>query len=279
MVLHFPIPKRTATPTSTSGVTASTAYLNYGSLYYRIASGTDVIKGVVDFNFSGANFGNISVPLPHNGTWLVSAEWVDYYNGPSFVGADLVNVAGSTNFNLQLGNIYYYGCAYQDLGDANSCTNGYYGDLFTFDSGTIGFTGQGGTGGDIQVLYDVTTPTEYLAAASGSKAKFAYLGTGDFVDFTDIPSGAKYFADTQKAKAAAGLASSAMASNDVYVVELSSTSHVWIQVNYVNYCGSGGYLAIRFRVNTQGYPYMKFQQTTFGLANCVNLYYYGGGGG
>jgi hypothetical protein len=276
LTLSFPVPPKPTPSASKRGVSAKDVGLSVGILRYRIASGTEVVTGAVNVNY-GVAVGTISIPLPHNGTWLVSAEWFDNGSYPRFIGADQVDVAGATQFTLLMGDITLYGCSYASIADTSYCSPYQY-DIFTFDTDTYGYSTNNDTG-DIKVLYDAASSSSYIASGNGTPLKVAYLGTGFFVDSTVIPPGVTYYADTQQAKAAVlGSSNSAMAYGDVYAIELSPTYHVWVQIEGPYYC-TGGYIYLHFRVNKQGASYMKYDATTYGATNCLNEYYYPGGGG
>ncbi|HVZ81286.1 MAG TPA: hypothetical protein VHE12_10910 [bacterium] len=282
LVIAFPVPK-TVSPAlknrSRSGVPSpkSALPLSYGTFEYNISAGSEAVTGFVDISY-GVTMGTVSIPLPHNGTWLVSAEWLEYGN-PRFIGADQAVVNGTTNLNLQMGDVTLYGCSYDYLADPNSCYSTYSGDIFTFDSGFIGYSTNLDTG-DIQIVYDQNNGTETMTSPSGASHGFAYLGTGDWLNYTQIPSGTVYYADSEAAKTAIlGAGNGGMAYGDVYAIQISPTSHVWLQITGDYNCGSGDEVYFGFRVNTQGYSYMKYEATSYGKANCTNETYSGGGGG
>jgi hypothetical protein len=104
------------------------------------------------------------------------------------------------------------------------------------------------------------------------------LGNGDWVNYTQIPAGTVYYADTETAKTAAlGAGNGAMGIGDVYVVQISPTYHAWVQVTYSYACGTGADTDIDFRVNSHGYQFMKYDATTYDQNNCQNLIFGGGG--
>src|SRR5262245_47325287 len=73
-------------------------------LKYRVASGSEVFSGSVSLSQLGSTAGPINIPLPHDGQWLVSAEWVNFVgNIPFYIGADVATVAGNTPFTLRMG--------------------------------------------------------------------------------------------------------------------------------------------------------------------------------
>jgi hypothetical protein len=173
---------------------------------------------------------------------------------------------------LGMADISGSGCSYSYLDDTTSC---YYGsDLLAFDSHLTSQSTNGGVG-DIQAFFDATNGTGYLAAAPGGTAKFAYLGNGDWVNFTEIPSGTTYYTDTEAAKNAAG-AGIAMSTNDVYLVELAPSYHVWVYINYLYSC-TGVEVSLTYRVNSQGFDYMEYDTTTYDRNYCTNLCYSCGG--
>jgi hypothetical protein len=88
------------------------------------------------------------------------------------------------------------------------------------------------------------------------------------VDYTSIPAGTKFYADSLAAKQAAEGAGSTMENYDVYAVKLSSGAIAWFQVFYTSVDPTYRYVEIIFRVNNQGLSYMKFDQTSCGLSNC-----------
>jgi len=114
------------------------------------------------------------------------------------------------------------------------------------------------------------------ASLTGSvTAAFIYLGTGNWVDFVDIPTGATLYQDSLTAKQAVMGASAVMAPNDVYAVKLSATNTAWIQVQtVVNSVGPS--VQFLYRLNRHSYPYLKFDVTAYGDMNCntsgVTLY-------
>lgn len=277
LTISFPIPNASSKAASKllhRNVKANSAVnLTNGLFEYRISTGSESISGSVTIS-SSVTIGTVSIPLPHNGTWLVSAEWFDYGTYPHLLGADQVEVYGLTNMLLEMGDITLTGCSYDYFTDPGC---GYYGDRFVFDSAQVGFSTNGDPG-DIQFKYDPTLGTEYITTPTGTSASFAYLGNGDWVNYTQIPAGTVYYADTETAKTAVlGSGNGIMTVNDVYVVQLSPTYHVWIQIPYTYPCGSGAEADIDFRVNSQGYTYMKYDATTYDKINCQNLNYGGSG--
>lgn len=302
LMLNFPVPSAEDAKAAVAranaqggvqarGVQARDVYLVYGTLKYRISSGTEVVSGAISVDY-GTPVGTVAIPLPHNGTWLVSAEWFDYGYYPRFVGADQVEVAGTTQATLAMGDVTLSSCSYASIGDLGGAC--YYQDLFTFDTAFFGISTNGDTG-DIKAAYDAVSGSEYFTTPGGTSLSFAYLGTGDWVNYTSIPNGLTYYPDTVQAKAAVvgtnflipsvkgramGPYSTGLNYYDVYLVQLSPTYHVWLQVLGGPYgCGSGAYTYFGFRVNKHGDSYMKYDSTTYGAANCRNLPYYGGGGG
>jgi hypothetical protein len=274
--LSFPVPKastKTLKGARPRGVKASEVDLSNGVFEYKISAGSEAVTGSISIS-SSVTMGTVNIPLPHNGTWLVSAEWLDYGSYAHFVGADQVVIYGLTNMVLPMGDVTLYGCSYNYFTDPGC---GYYGDRFVFDSAQVGFSTNGDPG-DIQFKYDSAIGTEYITTPNGTSLSFAYLGNGDWVNYTEVPAGTVYYADTETAKTASlGAGNGAMAVNDVYVVQLSPTYRVWVQVSYTYVCGSGAEADIDFRVNTLGYTYMKYDTTTYDKTNCQNLIFGGGG--
>ncbi len=138
--------------------------------YYLVADGQAPVTGVILYN-SGSDVGNIYINLPKAGNWLVSGEWFYVYNPnagsknpggvavksgsklvisgladyPEFVGADVVNVQGTTSFTLNMEDIGYqeYNCYQANLTDATDCDYnlggappllGSWPDFYSFDS-------------------------------------------------------------------------------------------------------------------------------------------------
>ncbi len=144
----------------------------------------------------------------------------------------------------------------------------------------------GGTG-DIQALFDVTTFSTYLASVqipfvgagppptpAPAPSIFTYLGNGDLVNFPVIPAGAVYYPNSLLAKAAVvGSAAATLAGDDIFVVKVPSTNGIaWVQVSAPSFtCAvapSSALLTFTFIYNNEGLNYMKFDQTTYGKANC-----------
>ena len=246
--------------------------------YCLVLDGLAPIKGSIDFN-SGSDLGNVIIPLPKAGNWLVAAEWFQLYDPnagvvtprasvsatlqeyPEFAGADRVSVQGTTGFALNMEDFAYngYNCYNPYLADYGYeiCIGnfGYYNGYY-FDSGY--FTGDGT--GDIQAAYDSVTGSEYLTSGNSvvpsivsktsveTPVMFVYLGNGDLVNFPSVPENAVYYPTTQEARAAvAGPGNGAMAGGDIYVVKGVMTAagtnggKVWIQVgsSYPYYCTGG----------------------------------------
>jgi hypothetical protein len=259
-----------------------------GTLEYCLtAPGETPIKGSIDYA-SGSDVGTVTIPLPKAGVWIVAAEWLYTGDGiiPEFAGADAVTVQGETNFSLNMEdfNNVGYSCYYAMLADQgyNFCGGSSYYDTYAFDSAAYSASANAGLG-DILAAYNSPVTSEYLTAplSSNPPVKFAYLGTGDLVNFATVPEDAVYYDTTLEAKAAVvGSAPSTMASYDVYVVKGvvtpgGSVGKAWLQVETYSpsYCvggssGAGGYVGFWFIYNKEGYNYMKFDETTYGHANC-----------
>jgi hypothetical protein len=237
------------------------------ALEYRIASGSEVLSGSVSLNQLQSTAGPLNIPLPHDGQWLVSAEWINLGTTPLDIGADQATIVGSTPFNLELGTLNQV-CYKASMADPAS-TSG-FNDLFTFDTDISRSSTIAGPQADVQCLMntDPTYPSLYFQPAAGPAPEFAYLGTGDWVNYTDIPSSAVFYNDSQAAKRAALGPTAVMAVNDVYVMKLSPTTIAWIQVNQVSNLAPATSAVFFFRVNRQGLPYLKFDVTTYGNANC-----------
>lgn len=225
--------------------------------YCLVTEGAAPIRGTVDFN-SGSDLGNVVIPLPKGGNWLVAAEWFQVYTScscsvapsvatkatsgpqeyPEFAGADRVMVQGTTNFTLNMEDFdyngyycYYPGSYFSGLADYGYevCTDNFsFPNGYSFDNGI--FTSDGT--GDIQAAYDSVSGSEYLTAgnplvpsiagkvALGSSVKFAYLGNGDLVNFPTVSDSAVFYSSTQEARAAvAGAGNGGMAAGDIYVVK------------------------------------------------------------
>ncbi len=289
------------TPSSSGGVPNPSA----GALeYYLATAGETPVTGVITFT-SGSDVGNIFINLPKAGVWVVSAEWfqlnslttagvkkavsakltVPGYSSasPEFVGADEVNVQGTTSFTLSMEDIGYDedSCYTTTITDNTDCevTLG-FGDLYSFNSGVTSDSTSLGTG-DVQALFDQTTLSTYLAgpvsqdvAISPAPSIFTYLGNGDLVDFPLIPSNAVYYPNTLQAKTAAvGSAAATLAANDIFAVKvLSTNATAWVQFTPENNCGitlpGSTQLYFWFVYNNQGLNYMKFDQTTYGATYC-----------
>jgi hypothetical protein len=94
------------------------------------------------------------------------------------------------------------------------------------------------------------------------------LGTGNWVDYVDIPSGAIFYNDSLTAKQAVMGATAVMAQYDVYAIKLSSTNTAWIQVQTVVNVGAT-YVQFDYRLNRHGFSYLKFDVTAAGNASTV----------
>ncbi|HTC20524.1 MAG TPA: hypothetical protein VK859_06745 [bacterium] len=262
--------------------------------YYLAADGEAPVTGVILFD-SGSNVGNFFINLPKAGNWLVSGEWfslsvpeegvkkvksqlvVPGLNAsPEFVGADMVNVQGTTSFTLNMEDIASTesNCYNGNITDPLSCDFGTnWLDLYSFNSGTASDSQEDGTG-DIQALFDpVTTNTTYLGSDTG--ATYDYLGNGDLVNFPVVPSNAVFYPDTVAAKTAVvGSAAASITTNDIFAVKVPSTNAlVWLQIWIDNVCGSetelnSSLIQFWFVYNNEGSNYMKFDQTANGAANC-----------
>lgn len=305
-VLHLTVPSKIQSllfKSKTGNPTASTTAPLGGEValeYYLSAEGQAPVTGVLFFA-DGSQMGNIYLNLPKAGTWLVAAELFSVSNpligaknpsaklvlpglvaNPEFVGADIVDIQGTTSFTLNMEDIdsgTESGCYNGIITDLTDCDYNLGGvswqDLFTFDSGaSAASTVVGLTTGDILASFDAATNSTYLGSPSGG-ASFAYLGNGDLVNFPQVPSGAAFYPDTISAKTAvAGAASAAITVNDIFVVKIpSQNAMVWLQVwinNNVCTAGPGGSSLMQFWFvyNKENLDYMKFDQTTYGLFNC-----------
>ena len=271
--------------------------------YYLSTDGQSPVTGVIMLD-DGSQLGSIFINLPKAGVWLVSAEYFVVSNpsvgsknpksqlvipglnaSPEFVGADEVDIEGTTSFTLNMEDIGSNAgegtCYNGNMTDATDCeffpTLPWY-DLFTFDTLTfadsLAVTLLPLPTGDIQALYDpVTTLSTYLGSPIGGT--FAYLGNGDLVNFPIVPTGTTFYANTLSAKGALlGAASAAIAINDVFVVKIpSQNAMVWVQPwidNNTCTGGPGGSTLIQFWFvyNHENLNYMKFDETAYGRANC-----------
>jgi len=234
--------------------------------HYRAASGPDVFSGSVSLNQLPSINGPVNIDLPHDGQWLVSAE-LTTATTPLYIGADLATVSGTTTFPLELGNL---NTACYSVSIANPGSNAGVPDLLTFDTAVTAYSP--GTG-DIQALLGATSM--YLQTYPTARPAFAYLGNGTWVDFTDIPTGTVFYNDSLTAKQALLGATAVMAAGDVYAIQLSATNTAWIQVMDELNIGAT-YTHFLYRLNRHGYPYLKFDVTAYGNANCntsgINLY-------
>jgi hypothetical protein len=265
--------------------------------YYLAADGEAPVTGVILFD-SGSNVGNVFIDLPKAGNWLVAGEWFSLSNpnagvkktrsklvvpglnaSPEFVGADMVNVQGTTAFTLNMEDIgdNESSCYNSNLTDPSSCDyvtlGGAWYDLYSFNTGTFSASVSAGATGDVQALYDpVTTLSTYLGSDTG--ATYVYLGNGDLVNFPVVPANAVFYPDTVAAKTAVvGSAAASIAVNDIFAVKIpSANAMVWLQVWIDNNaCGGPPYSSFMqfwFVYNNEGLNYMKFDQTANGAANC-----------
>ena len=281
--------------------------------YYLTTDGEAPVTGTIVYN-SGSYVGNIFINLPKAGNWLVSGEWFDlsilnggvkkptsklavpgFISAPEFVGADMVNVQGTTSFTLNMEDIGVgggeYTCYQSNLTDPTSCDyvtlGGAWYDLYSFNSGLFQDSTTGGTG-DMEAMYDpVTTNSTYLSATNTPyfgagppppppplPSIFTYLGNGDLVNFPVVPSNAKFYPDTIAAKAAVvGSAAASITVNDIFAVKVPSTNAlVWLQV-WIDNNACGGptnstFMQFWFVYQDEGLNYMKFDQTANGAANC-----------
>src|SRR5208282_3020364 len=84
-VLELVIPSKflNAVPSSKLakiGAKASVPDSGQGVLeYYQVADGQAPITGQISYS-SGSEVGNVIIPLPQSGNWVVSAEWFYVYN-------------------------------------------------------------------------------------------------------------------------------------------------------------------------------------------------------
>jgi len=298
------------TASSTKKTNASNALpdTSMGRLkYYITTADQSPVTGLLDFG-SGSEVGTITIPLPKDGKYLVSAEWFYIYNPslggakplssvnaavptstfvevPEFVGADAVTVQGTTSLVLDMEDIGYseYSCYSNYLTDPSNCDYtpvlAYY-DLYSFDSGVLSSSLTGGAG-DIQASFDATTSSTYFSSPVPGASPvpiYTYLGNGDLVNFPSLPAGAVFYPDTLQAKTAVlGSASSVLALNDVFVVKVPSTNGIaWVQISGQSFdCAappSSALIRFWFIYNSQGLNYMKFQQTTNGNINCNQNY-------
>ena len=248
--------------------TNPSSQFNLGAVFkYRVSSGSDAVTGSVDLTALGGITGTINIPLPYDGHWLVSGEWVNLGVTPLFIGADLAQVQGSTPFDLELGQTNTP-CYKVNLADVAAIPA--YPDLYTFDT-NVSASSTLTSAGDIQCLLNPgpSNPSLYFQAGGGSSAKFAYLGNGDWVNFTQAPSsGGVFHGDSLSAKRAALGSSAVMEVNDVYLVELSSSVRAWLQVQQVTNLAPATSVTFDFRLNRHGYTYLKFDVTAYGDANC-----------
>ncbi len=302
-VLHLTVPSRVqsllfknapATITAQNAVPMS----GQGALeYYLVTDGAAPVTGVLLFS-DVSQIGSIYINLPKAGTWLVAAELFSVSvpsvgirrpsaqlvlpglnSTPEFVGADKVDIQGTTNFTLNMEQIYNqtegtcYNGTLTDPTDCDYLLNSTWLDLYSFNTGTLSASVTLGTTGDIQALYDpVTTLSTYLSGST-TGATYAYLGNGDLVNYAFVPSGTAFYPDTLQAKGAVlGAASAGITVNDVFVIKgPESNQMVWFQpwINN-NVCGVGGSTLMQFWFvyNNEGLDYMKFDETTNGHINC-----------
>ncbi len=274
--------------------------------YNLVTAGEAPVTGQILYN-DGSTVGDVILPLPKAGKWVVSAEWfavapfsagarkgVAYINpGPGmvataeFAGADMVDVQGTTSFTLNMEDIGYqeFSC-YEDNditdpldADYNLGGVSWY-DFYTFDSGVESASVSGSTG-DVEASYDTTTASTYFTAPSPPAAfyipppnNYAYLGNGDFVNFPVISDKASFFASTLQAKAAVlGSAGSTVVGGDIFAVKVPSTGGMaWVQFGAPNVgfplTNGSSFNTFQYIYNKTGLPYMKFDETTNGRANC-----------
>lgn len=300
-VLHLNIPSRVQAllfKKAPSTVTAQNAVpiSGQGALeYYMVTDGAAPVTGVILFS-DVSQIGSIFINLPKAGTWLVAAELFSVsnpqvgvrrptaqlvlpglYSNPEFVGADQVDVQGTTSFTLNMEDIgtgTESNCYSGTLTDATNCDfllNGVWVDLFSFNNGVEAASNTStASASDIQGLFDSLTNSTYLGSPAG--ATYAYLGNGDLVNYAFVPNGTTFYPDTLQAKGAVlGAASAAMTVNDIFVIKGPETNQmVWFQPwTYGPDCTTGSALMqFWFVYNNEGLNYMKFDQTANGLANC-----------
>ena len=301
-VLHLNIPSKILSRLSKTVSNQSVVPVSgQGALeYYLSTAGQAPVTGVILFN-DGSQVGNVFINLPQAGLWLVATEWFEVSNpllgtknpsaklvlpglnaNPEFVGADQVNVQGTTSFTLNMEDIGSTGgegtCYNGTITDSTDCDfglNGAWVDLYTFNNGVEAASNTSvASVADIQALYDpVTTLSTYLSSPMG--ATYTYLGNGDLVNFPVVPAGASFYPDTIAAKTAVvGSAAASIATNDIFVVKGPETNQmVWLQVwinNNVCTAGPGGSSLMQFWYvyNNENLNYMKFDETTNGHINC-----------
>ncbi len=268
--------------------------------YFMVNSGEAPVTGSIDFA-SGSQVGEVAINLPKAGKWIVSAEWFYTYNPnagsanpsrafpkvalvevPEFVGADMVDVQGTTPFTLNLEDIGYseYACYSNYLTDPNDCDyglNGNFYDYYSFDSGVAFPATLALATPDIQAVFDAATTSTYFTSPVPGNSPvpiYAYLGTGDLVNFPVLPDNTVFYSTTLQAKAAVlGQASAALTPLDVFVVKVPSTNGLaWLQIDTQSFtCAaapSSALLYFWFVYNNQGLNYMKFQETTDGHLYC-----------
>jgi hypothetical protein len=271
--------------------------------YCLVADGQAPVTGQISYA-SGSEVGTVTIPLPKAGTWVVSTEWfylyyyVDnvvknrtkvivppgYTAYPEFVGADKVDVQGTTTITLNMEDIGYseYNCYYD--GDITDPTNVDYGlggvswfDLYSFDSGIQSASVSLGATGDVEASYDTTTASTYFTGpypvTVSQPSNYTYLGNGDLVNFPVVPSNAVFYPNTLQAKAAVvGQAASTIIGDDIFAVKVPSTGGMaWVQFGAPNISGgpnNSSFNTFTFVYNKEGLNYMKFDQTSNGLANC-----------
>jgi len=243
-------------------------------LQYRVASGAEVFNGSVSLSQIQSIAGPLNINLPHDGPWLVSAEWL--VNGiPADIGADVATVTGNTAFSLNLGTL---NTACYAVSIANPGSNAGVPDTFNFDNDLVAYSGITLVPpADVQCLLgtDPLYPSVYLQHYPVPVPVIAYLGNGNWVDFTDIPPGTVFYNDSLTAKRAALGSTAVMAVDDVYAIKLSALTTAWIQVDQAVNTGAT-YVHFLFRLNRHGASYMKFDVTLAGDAACnssgVSLY-------
>jgi hypothetical protein len=243
---------------------------------YRATSGGEAISGEFDLADFDPGVDVVNIPLPSDGRWMVSGEYLNNIGVsivPLAIGVGEVEVQGPTTFALPMGvlNVGCYEAWLADVGAGSLYGNG---DLFTFNTNSSAPSTTLGNG-DIQVLLDAA-PSLYLGPGTGPVPTFAYLGTGDWVDHTVMSSGTIFHADSLTAKRAARGIAAVTEEKDVYVVKLTPTTHAWLQVTYIENTFGLREMYFRFRVDRSGLPWMRFDVTQYGDINCntsgVTLY-------
>ncbi|HVZ79193.1 MAG TPA: hypothetical protein VHE12_00175 [bacterium] len=233
-------------------------------LLYRVVSASEVFSGSVSYSQLASLNGPLNLNLPHDGRWLISAEWL--LNGlPAQIGAGVVTVSGNTPFALEMGSLNST-CYMATI--ANPGSNAGVPDTFNFDNNVVAYSPVSlGPTPDIQALWSSPVTSMYLQAYPSPQPNIAYLGTGHWVDYTAIPPSTVFYNDSLAAKQAALGPAAVMEVDDVYAVKLSATTTAWLQVRDVVNVGAT-YVQFDFRLNRHGFPYMKFDVTAFGDTNC-----------